>query len=73
MRRQTRKKKVLRRGTARNNLTLEKLRDQWAKDLVSIATELSQHGLMESGEITLNGDARDLLNDPKVRAAYLGE
>ena len=28
---------------------------------------------MESGEITMTGDAKSLLNDPKVRAAYLGE
>jgi branched-chain amino acid transport system ATP-binding protein len=27
---------------------------------------------MESGEITLAGDAKSLLHDPKVRAAYLG-
>ena len=39
-----------------------------------LALETSQRGyVMESGEITLNGDARDLLNDPKLRAAYLGE
>jgi branched-chain amino acid transport system ATP-binding protein len=29
--------------------------------------------VMESGEITMSGDARVLLSDPKVRAAYLGE
>ncbi|MGE0332018.1 MAG: ABC transporter ATP-binding protein [Ramlibacter sp.] len=29
--------------------------------------------VMESGEITMTGEARDMLNDPKVRAAYLGE
>jgi branched-chain amino acid transport system ATP-binding protein len=29
--------------------------------------------VMESGLITMNGDAKLLLNDPKVRAAYLGE
>jgi branched-chain amino acid transport system ATP-binding protein len=28
--------------------------------------------VMESGEITLSGVARDLLDDPKVREAYLG-
>jgi len=28
--------------------------------------------VMESGEITLSGVARDLLDDPKVRKAYLG-
>jgi branched-chain amino acid transport system ATP-binding protein len=28
---------------------------------------------MESGEITMSGDAKALLDDPKVRAAYLGE
>jgi len=29
--------------------------------------------VMESGEITLSGEAVQLLDDPKVRAAYLGE
>jgi branched-chain amino acid transport system ATP-binding protein len=29
--------------------------------------------VMESGEITLHGQAAKLLSDPKVRAAYLGE
>jgi branched-chain amino acid transport system ATP-binding protein len=29
--------------------------------------------VMDSGLITMNGDAKALLNDPKVRAAYLGE
>ena len=29
--------------------------------------------VMESGLITLSGDAKQLLNDPGVRAAYLGE
>ena len=29
--------------------------------------------VMESGEVTMNGQADVLLNDPKVRAAYLGE
>ena len=29
--------------------------------------------VMESGNITMSGDAKLLLNDPKVRAAYLGE
>jgi len=29
--------------------------------------------VMESGNITMNGDASELLNDPRVRAAYLGE
>ncbi|MCW5220860.1 ABC transporter ATP-binding protein [Verminephrobacter aporrectodeae] len=29
--------------------------------------------VMESGLITMTGAGRDLLNDPKVRAAYLGE
>ena len=39
-----------------------------------LALETSQRGyVMESGEITLTGDAADLLSDPKVRAAYLGE
>ena len=39
-----------------------------------LALETSQRGyVMESGEITLHGEAKALLNDPKVRAAYLGE
>ena len=29
--------------------------------------------VMESGLISMSGDAREMLNDPKVRAAYLGE
>ena len=29
--------------------------------------------VMDSGEVTMSGDAKTLLNDPKVRAAYLGE
>jgi branched-chain amino acid transport system ATP-binding protein len=39
-----------------------------------LALEVSHRGyVMESGAITLSGEARDLLSDPKVRAAYLGE
>ena len=39
-----------------------------------LALEVSTRGyVMESGEITLHGDAKQLLSDPKVRAAYLGE
>ena len=39
-----------------------------------LALEVSNRGyVMESGEITLSGDAKQLLSDPKVRAAYLGE
>ena len=29
--------------------------------------------VMESGAVTMNGDAKALLDDPRVRAAYLGE
>ncbi|TMS56665.1 ABC transporter ATP-binding protein [Imbroritus primus] len=29
--------------------------------------------VMDSGLITMSGNAKDMLNDPKVRAAYLGE
>jgi branched-chain amino acid transport system ATP-binding protein len=29
--------------------------------------------VMESGVVTMSGDAKQMLNDPKVRAAYLGE
>jgi len=39
-----------------------------------LALEVAHRGyVMESGAITLAGDARQLLNDPAVRAAYLGE
>ena len=39
-----------------------------------LALEVSHRGyVMESGTITLSGDARQLLSDPKVREAYLGE
>jgi len=39
-----------------------------------LALEVSRRGyVMESGEITLEGDADSLLHDPAVRAAYLGE
>ena len=39
-----------------------------------LALEVSSRGyVMESGEITLSGDAKSLLHDPAVRAAYLGE
>jgi branched-chain amino acid transport system ATP-binding protein len=40
----------------------------------SRALQLADRGyVMESGEVTMNGDAKRLLDDPKVRAAYLGE
>ena len=40
----------------------------------SRALQLANRGyVMESGEITMDGPAKDLLHDPKVRAAYLGE
>ncbi len=40
----------------------------------SRALQLASHGhVMDSGEITMSGDAKRLLSDPKVRAAYLGE
>jgi branched-chain amino acid transport system ATP-binding protein len=39
-----------------------------------LALEVASRGyVMESGEITLHGDAKQLLSDPKVREAYLGE
>ncbi len=39
-----------------------------------LALEVSSRGyVMESGEITLHGEAKQLLSDPKVRGAYLGE
>jgi branched-chain amino acid transport system ATP-binding protein len=39
-----------------------------------LALEVSDRGyVMESGAITIEGDAKTLLHDPAVRAAYLGE
>ena len=40
----------------------------------SRALQIASRGyVMESGLVTLTGDARTMLDDPKVRAAYLGE
>ncbi|HZY16554.1 MAG TPA: ABC transporter ATP-binding protein [Ramlibacter sp.] len=40
----------------------------------SRALEIADRGyVMESGVISMSGNARQMLNDPKVRAAYLGE
>jgi len=39
-----------------------------------LALQAAHRGyVMESGLITMNGDAKQMLDDPKVRAAYLGE
>ncbi|MGY8525995.1 ABC transporter ATP-binding protein [Paracidovorax citrulli] len=39
-----------------------------------LALQAAHRGyVMESGLITMNGNAADMLDDPKVRAAYLGE
>ena len=40
----------------------------------SRALSIAHRGyVMESGIVTMNGDAKELLNDPRVRSAYLGE
>ena len=40
----------------------------------SRALQLASRGyVIDSGEVTMSGDAKQLLNDLKVRAAYLGE
>ena len=40
----------------------------------SRALQLATRGyVMDSGELTMSGEAKALLDDPKVRAAYLGE
>ena len=40
----------------------------------SRALQLADRGyVMESGLVTMSGDAKIMLNDPRVRAAYLGE
>ena len=39
-----------------------------------LALEAAHRGyVMDSGYITMSGDAKDMLNDPKVKEAYLGE
>jgi branched-chain amino acid transport system ATP-binding protein len=39
-----------------------------------LALQAANRGyVMDSGLITITGDAKEMLNDPKVRAAYLGE
>jgi branched-chain amino acid transport system ATP-binding protein len=39
-----------------------------------LALEAAHRGyVMESGEILMHGNARDMLHDPRVKAAYLGE
>jgi branched-chain amino acid transport system ATP-binding protein len=38
-----------------------------------MALQISHRGyVLETGKVTLHGSARDLLDDPKVRSAYLG-
>ncbi|MDP1977017.1 ABC transporter ATP-binding protein [Undibacterium sp.] len=39
-----------------------------------LALQAAHRGyVMDSGAITMSGNAKDMLNDPKVQAAYLGE
>jgi branched-chain amino acid transport system ATP-binding protein len=39
-----------------------------------LALEASHRGyVLEGGLVTLSGEARSLLDDPRVREAYLGE
>ncbi|ASV98347.1 ABC transporter ATP-binding protein [Paraburkholderia aromaticivorans] len=39
-----------------------------------LALQAANRGyVMDSGLVTMSGDAKQMLNDPKVRAAYLGE
>jgi branched-chain amino acid transport system ATP-binding protein len=40
----------------------------------SRALSIADRGyVMESGIVTMNGPAKEMLSDPRVRAAYLGE
>jgi branched-chain amino acid transport system ATP-binding protein len=39
-----------------------------------LALQAANRGyVMDSGLVTMSGDAKTMLHDPKVRAAYLGE
>jgi branched-chain amino acid transport system ATP-binding protein len=60
----------------------EVVRDVYAQGVTVVLVEqnasralaIANRGyVMESGIITMNGEGKDLLNDPRVRAAYLGE
>ena len=54
--------------------TKEKVTFLLAEQNTNMALKYADYGyIMESGEITLNGESAMLLDDPKVRAAYLGE
>ena len=56
-------------GIARRGVTLL-LVEQNASRALALADRAY---VMESGLVTMSGDARRLLDDPKVRAAYLGD
>jgi branched-chain amino acid transport system ATP-binding protein len=60
----------------------EVVRDVYARGVTILLVEqnasralgIADRGyVMESGIVTMNGEAKQLLNDPRVRAAYLGE
>ena len=60
----------------------EVVRDVYAQGVTIVLVEqnasralaIANRGyVMESGVVTMGGDAKEMLNDPKVRAAYLGE
>ena len=60
----------------------EVVRDVYAQGVTILLVEqnasralgLANRGyVMDSGEVTMTGEAKALLNDPRVRAAYLGE
>jgi branched-chain amino acid transport system ATP-binding protein len=59
----------------------EVIRDVYAQGVTVLLVEqnasralgIANRGyVMESGVVTMGGDAKEMLNDPKVRAAYLG-
>jgi branched-chain amino acid transport system ATP-binding protein len=46
----------------------------WVEQNASRALAIADRGyVMDSGLITMTGEGKEMLNDPKVRAAYLGE
>jgi branched-chain amino acid transport system ATP-binding protein len=60
----------------------EVVRDVYARGVTVLLVEqnasralaIADRGyVMESGLVTMSGDAKEMLKDPKVRAAYLGE
>lgn len=55
-------------------ISLEGITIMLVEQNARLALQAATRGyVMDSGVVTMSGDAKQMLNDPKVRAAYLGE